>query len=149
MASISPSQVGRSLREAALQPHTSRSWLHTTEKDPERFQEQEKTVCDTSRAAPERERTHQTHTVSVDEMIGLQAQERIAPSKAMIAGKCQRIECEYERHGTLCLIGTFVVTTGELLKPTIGPTRTETDFASHTRANGGHRPEGFVGVCEG
>ena len=42
-----------------------------------------------------------------------------------------RIEFEYERHGTLCLIGNFVVTTGELLAPTIGPTRTEADFASH------------------
>ncbi|MGE5467691.1 MAG: exopolysaccharide biosynthesis polyprenyl glycosylphosphotransferase, partial [Ignavibacteria bacterium] len=32
---------------------------------------------------------------------------------------------------TLCLIGNFVVTTGELIRPTIGPTRTEADFASH------------------
>ena len=64
-------------------------------------------------------------------MTGLQALERIAPSKAMIAGKCQLIEFEYERHGTLCLIGNFVVTTGELLSPTLGPTRTESDFASH------------------
>ena len=34
VASISPSQVGRYLREAALQPHKSRYWLNTTEKDP-------------------------------------------------------------------------------------------------------------------
>jgi transposase len=131
VASISPSQVSRYLREAALQPHKSRYWLNTTEKDPARFEEQVKAVCDTYLAAPERARTHQTHTVSVDEMTGLQALERIAPSKAMIAGKCQLIEFEYARHGTLCLIGNFVVTTGELLRPTIGPTRTEADFASH------------------
>src|SRR3954452_21884181 len=49
----------------------------------------------------------------------------------MIAGKCQLIEFEYTRHATLCLIGNFVVTTGELLRPTISPTRTEEDFASH------------------
>ncbi len=110
VASISPSPVSRYLREAALQPHKSRSWLNTTEK------EQVKTICDTSLAAPERERTHQIHTVSVDAMTGLQALERIAPSKAMIAGKCQRIEFEYTRHGTLCLIGNLVVTTGELLR---------------------------------
>ena len=131
VASISPSQVSRYLREAALQPHKSRYWLNTTEKDPARFEAQVKTVCDTYLAAPERARTHQTHTVSVDEMTGLQALERIAPSKAMIAGKCQRIEFEYTRHGTLCLIGNLVVTTGELLRPTIGPTRTEADFVSH------------------
>jgi transposase len=128
---ISPAQVSRYLREAALQPHKSRYWLNTTEKDPARFEAQVKTVCDTYLAAPERARTHQTHTVSVDEMAGLQALERIAPSKAMIAGKCQRIEFEYIRHGTLCLIGNLVVTTGELLRPTISPTRTEADFASH------------------
>ena len=89
-----------------------------------------KTVCDTYLVAPERERIDQTHTVSVDEMTGLQTLERIAPSKSMIAGQCELIEFESARHGTLCLIGNFVVTTGELRRPTIGPTRTETDFAS-------------------
>ena len=142
VASISPSQVSRYLREAALQPHKSRYWLNTTEKDPARFEEQVKAVCDTYLAAPERERTDQTHTVCVDEMTGLQALERNAPSKAMIAGKCQLIEFEYTRHGTLCLIGNFVVTTGELLRPTIGPTRTEADFASHIEQTVATDPEG-------
>ena len=142
VASISPSQVSRYLREATLQPHKRRSWLNTTERDPARFQEQVKTVCDTYLAAPQRERTHQTHTVSVDEMTGLQALERIAPSKAMIAGKCQRVEFEYARHGTLCLIGNLVVTTGELLRPTIGPTRTESDFASHIEQTMATDPKG-------
>src|SRR4029077_556832 len=64
------------------------------------------------------------------------------PSKAMIAGKCQRIEFEYERHGTLCLIGNFVVTTGELLRATIGPTRTEADFASHIEQTVASDPAG-------
>ena len=142
VASISPSQVYRYLREAALQPHKSRYWLNTTEKDPARFEAQVKAVCDTYRAAPEQERVHQTHTVCVDEMTGLQALERIAPSKPMIAGKCQLIEFEYDRHGTLCLIGNFVVTTGELLRPTIGPTRTEADFASHIEQTVAADPEG-------
>jgi DDE superfamily endonuclease len=129
--SISPAQVYRYLREPALQPHKSRYWLNTTETDPARFEAEVKTVCETYLAAPQQERTTRTHTVCVDEMTGIQALERIAPSKAMIAGKCELIEFEYERHGTLCLIGNFVVTTGALLSPTIGPTRTESDFASH------------------
>ena len=103
----------------------------TTEKDPEQFQKQVETVCDTYRAAPALERTQNTHTVCVDEMTGIQALERTAPTKLMIAGKPARIEFEYERHGTLTLIGNFQVTTGELIAPTIGPTRTEADFASH------------------
>src|SRR4051812_4434249 len=140
--SISPVQVYRYLREAALQPHKSRYWLNTTETDPARFEEQVKAVCDTYLAAPQQERTDRTHTVCVDEMTGLQALERIAPSKPMIAGKRQLIEFEYERHGTLCLIGNFVVTTGELLSPTIGPTRTESDFAGHIERTVATDPEG-------
>jgi transposase len=142
VTSISPSQVSRYLREAALQPHKSRYWLNTTETDPVRFRDQVKTVCETYLAAPERARIDQTHTVSVDEMTGLQALERIAPSKAMIAGKCQLVEFEYARHGTLCLIGNMVVTTGELLRPTIGPTRTEADFARHIEQTVASDPEG-------
>jgi transposase len=131
VASISPSQVGRYLREAALQPHKSRYWLNTTEKDPEKFAQQAKAVCDTYRAAPELERTQHTHTVRVDEMTGMRALERNAPTRPMIAGKRELIEFEYTRNGTLCLIGNFQVTTGELIAPTIGATRTEADFASH------------------
>ncbi len=142
VASISPSQVSRYLREAALQPHKSRYWLNTTEKDPERFEAQVKAVCDTYLAAPDLERTEHTHTVCVDEMTGLQALERNAPTKPMIAGKRELIEFEYTRNGTLCLIGNFVVTTGELLRPTIGPTRTEADFASHIEQTVAVDPEG-------
>jgi transposase len=133
VSSISPSQVSRYLREAVLQPHKSRYWLNTTEKDPVQFEARVKAVCDTYLAAPQQERTHGTHTVSVDEMTGLQALERNAPSKAMIAKKCELIEFEYTRHGTLCLLANLVVTTGELLRPTLGPTRTEEDFASHIK----------------
>jgi transposase len=143
VVSISPSQVSRYLREAALQPHKKRYWLNTTEKDPARFKAQVQRVCDTYLTAAEQERTLGTHTVCVDEMTGLQALERIAPDKAMIAGKCQRIEFEYTRHGTLCLIGSFVVTTGELLRPTIGATRTESDFVSHIEQTVATDPQGW------
>jgi len=131
VTSISTTQVGRYLREAAMQPHKSRYWLNTTEKDPVQFEKQVKAVCDTYLAAPERERTQNTHTVCIDEMTGIQALERTAATKPMIAGKPARIEFEYERHGTLTLIGNFQVTTGELIAPTFGPTRTEADFATH------------------
>jgi len=129
--SISPAQVARYLRAAALQPHKSRYWLNTTEKDPVQFQKQVEAVCDCYLEAPELAKNHNTHTVSVDEMTGLQALERIAPELPMTAGKIARIEFEYERHGTLSLIGNLDVTTGELITPTIGPTRTEADFVGH------------------
>ncbi|SIN84043.1 Transposase [Singulisphaera sp. GP187] len=142
VVSISSSQVSRYLDEAALQPHKSRYWLNTTEKDPQRFEEQVKTVCDTYLMASERERNDATHTVCIDEMTGLQALERIAPTKGMIAEKCERIEFEYIRHGTLCLIGNFEVTTGKMLTQTIGPTRTEADFVRHIEQTLTLDPEG-------
>ncbi len=129
--SISVAQVGRYLREAALQPHKKRYWLNTTEKDPVVFQERVEAVCDTYLEAPALEKDYRTHTISTDEMTGLQALERTAPSQPMTYGKSERIEFEYTRHGTLTLIGNFQVTTGELIAPTIGATRTEADFVDH------------------
>ena len=72
-----------------------------------------------------------THTVSVDEMPGLQALERIAKTIPMQPGQPKRIEYEYKRHETLCLIGNWHVVLGQLIAPTIKQTRTEGDFAWH------------------
>jgi hypothetical protein len=64
-------------------------------------------------------------------MTGIQALERIAPTKPMKPGQVERVEFEYQRHGTQCLIGNFEVTTGQVIAPTVQPTRTEKDFAQH------------------
>jgi hypothetical protein len=45
--SISPSQVNRSLRQAAWRPHQSRPGLNTHEKDPGLFQAQVEMACAT------------------------------------------------------------------------------------------------------
>ena len=45
------------------------------------------------------------HTVSIDEMTGLQALERTAPDKTVRSGDVTKQEFEYERHGTTTLIG--------------------------------------------
>jgi hypothetical protein len=71
------------------------------------------------------------HVVSTDEMTGIQALERIAPTKLMQSGREERREFEYRRHGTLSLIMNFDVVTGQGLMPSLGPTRTEKDFAAH------------------
>jgi transposase len=129
--SISVSQVNRLLREAELQPHRSRYWLNTTEKDPEQFQAQVQIVCACYHDAPQLYFHHDTHTISVDEMTGIQALERMATTLPMKPGRTERREFEYKRNGTLTLIGNFHVVMGELIAPTLGPTRTEADFASH------------------
>jgi len=129
--SISISQVGRYLAQAELQPHRSKYWLNTKEKDLPVFEQQVETVCQTYLEAPELYFQENTHTVSVDEMPGIQALERIAQTIPMQPGQPVRIEYEYQRHGTLCLIGNWDVVLGQMIAPTIRVTRTEEDFAWH------------------
>ena len=88
-------------------------------------------VCQAWRDAPGLYSQANTHTVSVDEMPGLQALERIAKTIPMQPGQPKRIEYEYKRHGTLCLIGNWHVALGQMIAPTIKQTRTEDDFAWH------------------
>jgi len=129
--SISSSQVGRYLAQVALQPHRVQYWLNTKEKDPLLFQQQVEIVCQTYLDAPQLYSQHDTHTVCVDEMTSIQALERNAPTIPMRPGQPARIEFEYTRHDTLCLIGNWHVVRGQMIAPTIGPTRTEADFCEH------------------
>jgi transposase len=131
VASISPAQVGRYLRAAELQPHKSRYWLNAKEKDPQHFQAKVEEVCDCYQQAPRLYAEANTHTVCTDEMTGLQALERVAPTLPMRPGQVACREFEYKRHGTTTLIGNFHVVTGQLVAPTLGPTRTEADFVRH------------------
>jgi transposase len=131
VASISASQVRRYLREAALQPHKSRYWLNAREKDPQQFQEKVEAVCTCYLEAPQLYAEANTHTVCTDEMTGIQALQRVAATLPLKPGRVECREFEYRRHGTLTLIGNFHVVTGQLLAPTLGPTRTEADFVGH------------------
>jgi hypothetical protein len=49
---------------------------------------------------------------------------------------------EYIRHGTQCLIANFHVATGQVIVPSIGPTRTEEDFVNHIAQTIDTNPEG-------
>jgi hypothetical protein len=69
--------------------------------------------------------------VSCDEKTGIQALERAAPTLPTRPGKDERRELEYVRHGTLCLMANLQVATGRILAPSVGPTRSEVDFALH------------------
>jgi len=147
--SISPAQVGRYLREAELQPHRSRYWLNTTEKDPDVFAAQVQTVCACYQDAPQLYHYHDTHTICIDEMTGIQALERNAATLPMRPGQQERRESEYTRHGTLTLIGNLHVVTGEMIAPTLGPTRTEEDFVRHVAQTIRMEPEaGYVFVVD-
>ena len=104
-----------------------RGWL--TAKHDERFVEKCQDICEAYRLARERGRAG-IETASLDEMPGIQALERAAPTQPMRPERVEHQEFEYIRHGTRTLIGGFHVATGEVFAD-IGQTRTEEDFARY------------------
>jgi hypothetical protein len=131
--SISVSHVNRILREVDLKPHCSQYWCNTTEKDPELFQQQVELVCQTYLDAPKLYHQFNTHTVCVDEMTSLQANERHAVTKRAKPGQMAKEEFQYERHGTVCVTANWHVVQGQIIAPTISETRDNEDFAEHIK----------------
>lgn len=106
-------------------------------------------MCACYQAAPRLLAEEGIHTACVDEMTGIQARERIAPTKPMRPGRAERREFEYRRNGTQCLIGNFEVATGAVISPTVQKTRTEEDFARHIARTVATDPEaGWVFVVD-
>lgn len=120
--SISTSHLGRILKDNDLKPHRSQYWLNA--KADERKEERIADICDLyENALINQEKV----VISVDEMTGIQALERISPDLPMGVGQVQSIEFEYKRHGTQTLLGGFNVATG-VIDGLIQDTRTEIDF---------------------
>lgn len=94
------------------------------------FAQQSGTICDLYAYTPLLHALG-ARIMSTDEMTGIQALERAAPTQPMRRGRVERREFEYIRHGTLSLIVNFEVATGQVVMPSLGPTRTEADFAAH------------------
>lgn len=125
-----------------MKPHLSRYWLNTKRhEDPEQFDQQVKEVCEVYEQAP---MLHEqgVHVYSCDEKTGIQALERKYPDKPMQPGQVRLLEHEYIRHGTQALIANLEVATGQCRAPSIGPTRTETDFAAHIEQTVAQDPDG-------
>ena len=136
-----PVRSGASSRQADLKPHRSRSWLNTTEPDPIAFAEEVETVCTLYAYTPLLQALG-APIVSTDEMTGIQALERKAPTKPLRPGLVERREFEYERHGTLSAIVSCDVGTGAVTEASLDPTRTEADFAAPIGRTLAHDPEG-------
>jgi DDE superfamily endonuclease len=113
-----------------LKPHLVRPWLNS-EVD-ERFETQVLDVCQVDHDAP-RLAEQLIRVVSTEEMTGVQASERKVPDLTMTPGQAARREMESIRHGTLCFIVSRDVATGQVVAPSVGRTRTESDFVQHIR----------------
>lgn len=115
-----------------MRPHKLEYWLTSKDKleQPEAYAAAVQSVCDTYRDAPALAEQG-THVMSTDEKTGMQALEHIHPAKPVRPGTPERIEFEYARHGTLCLIANWDVARGGIVSASIGATRTEEDFVRH------------------
>jgi transposase len=82
------------------------------------------------------------HLISVDEKTGIQAIERDYPTQPAEAGQVERVEYNYDRHGTQALIANFEVATGKIISPTVEDTRTEVDFLLHLQQTVKNDPNG-------
>lgn len=134
-----------------IRPHLVRYWLHSSEKvdSPETFAEKVNEICTVYHEAG---KNHEAggHTISVDEMTGIQALEHKYPDKPVIPGKAACMEFEYIRHGTTSLTGFFDVATGRMEQPCLNPTRTENDFVEALRALVETDPDAsWTIVCDG
>jgi transposase len=114
-----------------------RYWL--TPGADELFDVKVRDICSVYRQAPalaaEGERV-----ITTDELTGVQALERIYPNLPLRAGKVERREFEYIRHGTCSFIVSRDVVSGQIVAPSCGATRTEEDFLSHLQGVVGSDP---------
>ena len=133
ISEISPRTINRILEQMDLKPHKIEYWLNATPECPEAFQKEVMEVCQTYEQA-QALIEQGIHVVSVDEKTGIQALERAHPTQPLEPGQLEKQEFEYIRHGTCCLIATLDVGAGTLIGATLGPTRTEIDFAEHIKA---------------
>jgi transposase len=125
---MSRSTIQRILAAAELKPHKVRSWMHSDDPD---FEKQALAICRLYLRAPVLYQQGEL-VVCTDEKTGIQALERAWPGKPARPGYIELREPEYIRHGTRCLLATFVVPTGWVYGD-VTARRTNQDFRSHLR----------------
>jgi transposase len=125
---LSRSSVWRILNDLDLKPHKSEYWLNSHEAH---FEAKAHAICQLYIKALEHYQQGRL-VICCDEKTGMQVLERKAPTKPAQAGRRERREHEYIRHGTQVLITALAVATGQIAW-TIGVTRKTTDFVAHLK----------------
>ena len=123
---ISRASIWRILHDVDLKPHKSEYWLNSHDED---FDAKAPTSCQLYAKALDAYQ-HGRLVICCDEKTGRQILERKAPTKPAPAGRRERREHEYVRHGTRVLINSLAVATGQMAW-SIGTTRTAIDFVTH------------------
>ena len=103
--------MGVSCARWTRKPHRTRGWIYTA-RDAD-FAAKCRDVCQTYQLPPQRAGAG-IETRRIDEMTGVQALERAAPTQRMRPGRPERTEFEYIRHGTTALIADLDVASGAI-----------------------------------
>lgn len=109
-----------------MRPHKTRYWLNPKISDWNKFAARVELICNLILRCISGQFENE-HLFSVDEKSGIQALEREQIS-GVKPGQSRRIEYEYVRHGTTCLMGAVDVSNGKMPCYRIHPTRKEDDF---------------------
>jgi hypothetical protein len=131
----SRSTIWRILDEIDLKPHKSVYWLNSH--DPN-FGTLAQDICGLYLNA-QRFYKEGRLILSSDEKTGMQALGRPHPTQEAQPGKPAKVEFDYIRHGTRCLLTTFCVPTGKVVWDLLS-TRTSVDWAAHLRHVAGQFP---------
>ena len=108
---MSRSSMWRILEEADIKPHRSVYWLNSH--DPA-FDGKAQDICQLYGNAL-RFYEEGRLVICVDEKTGMQILQRKYPTQLVQAGKPEKREHEYIRHGVRVLLASFVVPTGQVL----------------------------------
>ena len=122
------STIWRVLDAADLKPHRSVYWLNSHDPD---FDAKAEDICKLYVQAPVLHQ-HGELVICTDEKTGMQILQRKHPTILVQPGQPEKREHEYIRHGTRCLIASFIVPTGKVVWD-LGVTRTSVDFAAHLK----------------
>lgn len=142
VSSISPSKVSIILKQGDIKPHRIKYWLNSRMRNTDSdFNERVNEICLIYQESIE---LHEKgiHVISVDEKSGIQAIERANPNLPVRKDSVEKIEHEYVRHGTQCLIANFEVGTGKIIAPYINGKREECNFLLNIQNLVSTDPEG-------
>lgn len=107
VASISGTTVWRWLNAEAIKPWSHRSWIFPRDAQ---FGEKASRLLDLYQGVWEgRPLEPDDYVISADEKTSIQARRRLHPGSAPAAGRCRRVEFEYQRGGALAYMAAWDV----------------------------------------
>ena len=129
-----------------MKPHKSEYWIFPKIEGQEEFVKRIENICAIYKEALSPE--SKTFVTCSDEKTGIQAISHLR-TEPIRKGKNRRIDPEYIRNGTTCLIAGLEVKTGQILNYTQGDTRKEEDYLKHIQKIVERHPEEkHIIVCD-